>query len=227
VVYGVVEGSAGHCGWHRGGVACRGGVVADVGRPGRADRSPVGRTGPAGPVAGPRPGPGAGRPRGADRRRWRAIADIDVLRHQAELFGPVASDTTVWRCLDEIGGAQLRRIARARATVRARMWQLIGGPPPAPAATREIGERVVVLDVDSTLLIAHSDEPVPRVEKSGDDLGGQGQTVQMALQRRPLWPPCTCRDIASGAGGYLISRPPATRRHRTKRRPAPARLQLS
>src|SRR4051794_12173616 len=106
VVYGVVEGSAGHCGWHRGGVACRGGVVADVGRPGRADRSPVGRTGPAGPVAGPRPGPGAGRPRGADRRRWRAIADIDVLRHQAELFGPVASDTTVWRCLDEIGGAQ-------------------------------------------------------------------------------------------------------------------------
>jgi Transposase DDE domain group 1 len=87
-----------------------------------------------------------------------AIADIDVLRHQQELFGPVASDTTVWRCLDEIGGAQLRRIASARATARARIWQLIGGPPPARAAGRDIGERVVVLDVDSTLLIAHSDK---------------------------------------------------------------------
>jgi len=87
-----------------------------------------------------------------------AIADIDVLRHQQEVFGPVASDTTVWRALDEIGAVQLRRIAAARATVRARMWQLFGGPPPAQAAGRDIGERVVVLDVDSTLLIAHSDK---------------------------------------------------------------------
>jgi hypothetical protein len=32
--------------------------------------------------------------------------------------GPMASDTTVWRALDEIGPVQLRRIARARAAVR-------------------------------------------------------------------------------------------------------------
>ena len=44
-----------------------------------------------------------------------AICDIDVLRHQGELFGPVASDTTLWRALDEIGPVQLRRIAAARA----------------------------------------------------------------------------------------------------------------
>ena len=50
-----------------------------------------------------------------------AICDIDVLRHQGEVFGPVASDTTVWRALNEIGPAQLRRIAVARAKVRARM----------------------------------------------------------------------------------------------------------
>jgi hypothetical protein len=87
-----------------------------------------------------------------------AICDIDVLRHQSEVFGPVASDTTVWRCLDEIGVVQLRRIAAARARVRARMWQLIGGPPAATAAGRDIGAGVVVLDVDSTLLIAHSDK---------------------------------------------------------------------
>jgi DDE family transposase len=40
-----------------------------------------------------------------------AIADIDVLRHQGEVFGLVASDTTVWRALDEIDQVRLRRIA--------------------------------------------------------------------------------------------------------------------
>ena len=70
-----------------------------------------------------------------------ALADIDVLRHQGEVFGPVASDTTVWRTLDEIGPGQLRRIAAARARVRARLWRLFGGPPAARAAGRRIGER--------------------------------------------------------------------------------------
>lgn len=87
-----------------------------------------------------------------------AIADIDVLRHQDEVFGQVASDTTVWRALDEIGTAQLRRIARARAKVRAGIWTLFGQPPAARAAGREIGAGVVVLDVDSTIVIAHSDK---------------------------------------------------------------------
>jgi hypothetical protein len=87
-----------------------------------------------------------------------AIADIDVLRHQHEVFGQVASDTTVWRALDEIGAVQLRRIAKARAKVRARLWRLFGGPPPARAAGRDIGAGVVVLDVDSTIVIAHSDK---------------------------------------------------------------------
>jgi hypothetical protein len=40
----------------------------------------------------------------------------------------------------------------------ARMWQLFGGPPAARAAGREIGTGVVVLDVDSTLLVARSDK---------------------------------------------------------------------
>jgi Transposase DDE domain group 1 len=87
-----------------------------------------------------------------------AICDIDVLRHQGEVFGPVASDTTVWRALDEIGAAQLRRIAAARATVRARIWARAGGPPPARAAGRDVGAGVVVLDVDSTIVLAHSDK---------------------------------------------------------------------
>jgi hypothetical protein len=154
----VVDGSAGHRGRHRGGVACGSGVAADAGRPGRADN---------GPVAGL-----------ARRGRWpvydrarvlvdlavliadggEAIGDIDLLRHQPELFGRVASDTMVWRALDELGAVQLRRIAAARAKVRAWMWHLFGGPPGARAAGRDIGTGVVVLDVDSTLLIAHSDK---------------------------------------------------------------------
>jgi hypothetical protein len=81
-----------------------------------------------------------------------------VLRHQHEVFGPVASDTTVWRALDEIDEVRLRRIATARAKVRARLWRLFGGPPAARAAGRDIGERVVVLDVDSTIVLAHSDK---------------------------------------------------------------------
>ncbi|MFG3421071.1 hypothetical protein [Micromonospora sp. NPDC048063] len=60
--------------------------------------------------------------------------------------------------LDEIGVVQLRRIAKARVTVRARVWQLVGGPPLARAAGRDIGAGVVVLDVDSTIVIAHIDK---------------------------------------------------------------------
>jgi hypothetical protein len=49
-----------------------------------------------------------------------AIDDIRVLRDQGELFGPVASTTTAWRCLDEIDDIQLARIGRARSKVRTR-----------------------------------------------------------------------------------------------------------
>src|SRR4051812_13359763 len=87
-----------------------------------------------------------------------AIADIDVLRHQDEVFGPVASDTTVWRALGEIDQVRLRRIAAARAKVRVRLWKLFGGPPAARAAGRDVGAGVVVLDVDSTIVLAHSDK---------------------------------------------------------------------
>jgi hypothetical protein len=87
-----------------------------------------------------------------------AICDIDVLRHHDQVLGPVASPATCWRALDEIGPAQLRRIAKARAKVRTRVWALLGRVPAARAAGREIGAGVVVLDVDSTIVIAHSDK---------------------------------------------------------------------
>jgi hypothetical protein len=87
-----------------------------------------------------------------------AIADIDVLRHQGEVLGSVASAPTVWRALDEVTPAAAKRIDRARARVRAHVWsQLPGGVPASKVADTDLGE-VVVLDVDATLVTAHSEK---------------------------------------------------------------------
>ena len=51
------------------------------------------------------------------------LADIAVLRNQAELFGKVASDLIVFRVLDSIHGDGLSNIAAARAAARARAWE--------------------------------------------------------------------------------------------------------
>ena len=87
-----------------------------------------------------------------------AIADIDVLRHQGEVLGSVASAPTVWRALDEVTPAVAKRIEKARAKVRAHVWsQLPGGVPASKVADTDLGD-VVVLDVDATLVTAHSEK---------------------------------------------------------------------
>jgi hypothetical protein len=88
-----------------------------------------------------------------------AIADIDTLRHQQEVVGPVASAPTVWRALDELTPASLKRIETARAATRARVWGLIpGGLPASRVAGSTLGADLVVLDVDATIVIAHSEK---------------------------------------------------------------------
>jgi hypothetical protein len=85
-----------------------------------------------------------------------AICDIDVLRHQVEVFGQVASAATCWRALDEIGEVQVRRIGKARAQAHAGVWALLGQLPPARGGrSGYIGDGVVVVDVDSTIVLAH------------------------------------------------------------------------
>jgi hypothetical protein len=87
-----------------------------------------------------------------------AIADIDVLRHQAQVLGPVASAPTVWRTLAELTAARLAKIDSARARVRRHLWsQLPDGVPASQVADGDLGE-VVVLDVDATIVIAHSEK---------------------------------------------------------------------
>jgi hypothetical protein len=81
-----------------------------------------------------------------------AAADIAVLRTQPGVFGRVASDPTVSRLiagLAEDADAALGAIGAARAAVRERVWHYAGAPT--------LQGRVVV-DLDATLVLAHSDK---------------------------------------------------------------------
>jgi len=91
----------------------------------------------------------------------RVMSDLATLRDQGQLYGPVASDATLWRALDEIGELQRRKIARARAKTREHVWSLItqrhGQIPASRVADRDLG-RTIVIRMDASLVIAHSDK---------------------------------------------------------------------
>ena len=74
------------------------------------------------------------------------LSDLGALRDQRILFGPVASDATAYRCLERLDEQLLAQVRKARAAARARAWDRT----PAP--------RRVILDIDATLLTAHSDK---------------------------------------------------------------------
>ena len=87
-----------------------------------------------------------------------AIADIDVLRHQAGVLGPVASPPTVWRTLDEVTAGRFKQIRVARARSRRHVWaQLPDGVPASRVAGTDLGD-LTVLDVDATIVVAHSEK---------------------------------------------------------------------
>jgi hypothetical protein len=76
------------------------------------------------------------------------LSDLRAVRDQEPLFGAVASDATAFRLVDRIAsdGELLDAVRAARARARARVWEL-GGRPAR-----------VVIDVDATLIAAHSDK---------------------------------------------------------------------
>jgi len=86
-----------------------------------------------------------------------AIADIDTLRHQSGLFGPIASAPTVWRALDEATPAALKLVEKVRAQTRRQVWSLLPVLPASKVAGIDLDE-VVVLDVAATLVTAHSEK---------------------------------------------------------------------
>lgn len=80
------------------------------------------------------------------------LADAALLRAQPELFGMVASDSTISRLIDALGDdsrAAIAAIRRARAAAREKVWQ-----QHCPIAAHA----QVVLDLDATLIGAHSEK---------------------------------------------------------------------
>lgn len=80
------------------------------------------------------------------------LADIGMLRDATAIVGPVASEPTVSRVIDDLadGGQEvLDALAEAHATARVRVHDAGGGPP---AGTQPI------IDIDPTIVIAHSDK---------------------------------------------------------------------
>jgi len=90
-----------------------------------------------------------------------AIGDIDVLRHQDQVLGPVASAPTVWRALDELTPAGLKQVAVARARTRRHVWSQLRQVPVSKVADTDLGE-TIVLDIDATLVAAHSEKESAR-----------------------------------------------------------------
>ena len=86
-----------------------------------------------------------------------AIGDINVLRHQGQVLGPVASPPTVWRALNELTPAALKRIQVARARTRRHVWSQLPALPASEVTGTDLGE-IVVLDVDATLVTSHSEK---------------------------------------------------------------------
>jgi hypothetical protein len=74
-----------------------------------------------------------------------ACSDVEFLRAQPALFGPVPSDSTLYRTYRQIDTVTLAGLWGAMAEVRADVWSAV-----------DIGERVV-LDIDASLVQIHSE----------------------------------------------------------------------
>jgi hypothetical protein len=89
------------------------------------------------------------------------ISEVAVLADQAELFGVVASDSTCWRLLDRLDTAALGQVASARAAAREVMWAQRAEATGTPfLVARAAGNPLpgLVIDLDASLVICHSDE---------------------------------------------------------------------
>jgi hypothetical protein len=89
------------------------------------------------------------------------IGGIEVLGHSGELYGPIASVPTAWRCLNEIDDAAIRRLARAAARTRRHVWRLIedrhGSLPAVRISDRQVAG-MTCIRIDATVVFAHSDK---------------------------------------------------------------------
>ena len=103
------------------------------------------------------------------------LADVNVLRAAPKVFGLVASDPTVSRLVAQLAGdapRALAAISTARAAARSAAWHLAGDHAPDAGVD---GRRPLVVDVDATLVTAHSDKE------------GAAPTFKRGYGHHPLW----------------------------------------
>ena len=123
------------------------------------------------------------------------LADIAVVRAEPGVFGRVASDPTVSRLIDALArdvDKALAAINMARAAARARAWKLAGVHAPDHDIS---GDRPLVVDLDATLVTAHSDKEhaAPTFKRgygfhplgSFVDHGAEGTGEPLAILLRP------------------------------------------
>ena len=86
------------------------------------------------------------------------LADAALLRSEPAVYGKVASDPTISRLISTLAkdaSSVLKAIDTARAQARARAWALAGEHAPHRGASVE---DPLIVDVDATLVTAHSDK---------------------------------------------------------------------
>jgi hypothetical protein len=123
------------------------------------------------------------------------LADIAVVRAEPGVFGLVASDPTVSRTIDALATdapAALRAIHAARAVARRRVWGLAGQDSPVAGID---AARPVVIDVDATLVTAHSDKE------------GAAATFKRGFGHHPLWAFCDHGGEGTGEPLAVLLRP--------------------
>jgi hypothetical protein len=123
------------------------------------------------------------------------LADIAVLRGAPEVFGPVASDPTVSRLIATLAGDPDRAVAAiegARAAARRQVWARAGVAAPDHGVDHR---RPLVVDVDATLVTAHSEKELaaptfkrgfghhPLTAFVDHGQAGTGEPVSMLLRR--------------------------------------------
>lgn len=123
--------------------------------------------------------------------RGDCAADLALVRAQPGLFGPVASDAMVSRLIAALAAdieVSLPAIRSARARARARVWGR--RRPLAGRAGRRAGGKVIV-DMDSTLVTAHSDRNGPgrrlRKRSGSRRCSHSSTTVNRAPANRRRW----------------------------------------
>jgi hypothetical protein len=94
-----------------------------------------------------------------------SMSDVALLDHQGLVFGPPPSDTTVRRTLELADDKTLRKVAKARARIRAHVWKLVAATAagfPWLAIAGKVLTGWLVIDMDATLITAGWTRRAPR-----------------------------------------------------------------